>query len=292
MKYLDGGDSVLGSYWEPIIAGAKKFADCFQPIIALYEQNKDAIQAFIEYMWGFIQFVFSSIVSFLQSNSETVFNIFSALIGAISSAIQFVTDILILLLACLLGESQVAEAAMRDIWEGFLGFFQSIGDLIINIFLLMGAALYALFAETVDGIVAEIADLPTNFSYHLDELVTAAKEKLELVKNTFRNAVEVIKSIFAPVGNLLEKAGRLIGMGGGGGASGGPQSTSSPTVPKPANGWVSGFTNSLAGAGASNSSYVFNISGNDQFSIADAIGAMLENRDQKSAYNNGSNIRF
>lgn len=61
---------------EPIIAGAKKFADCFQPIIALYEQNKDAIQAFIEYMWGFIQFVFLRLLVFSKSNSETVFNIF------------------------------------------------------------------------------------------------------------------------------------------------------------------------------------------------------------------------
>lgn len=222
MTYMDGGDSLFGEYWDPIIEGAQELIIWVQKIVgallAWWDEAGPAIMATLSTIWGYVKTVIGAIVGFIVKRWDVIKRAFAGVFQAIKGILQIFIGYWRLVMSLITGDTEETGKAIEQIWEGIKNFFVGVGEFVLAVFELLGDAIMALWGVVVDWIQWKWIVFKSKLSDIWNSLKGVVSNVLEGIKKACSDAVQWILDKFKPVSEMISGIGsalsNLFGSGG------------------------------------------------------------------------------
>lgn len=177
MTYLNGGESVLGSFWDPFIEVAREIIPLMQDVVnawlSLWEIVGPVLIESMTTIWTLVKTVVGGIVDFVVKRWDVIKSAFAGAFQAIKGILQIFVGAYRLVMSLITGDTEATGQAIEQIWEGVKNFFVGIGNFILSVFELLADASMAVLALIVDWLIGEWEKV-VNFFSSLGEVILSA----------------------------------------------------------------------------------------------------------------------
>lgn len=175
MSYLNGGKSLFGSYWDPLISGAKKTWQVISLFVGLikslftgnFDSIKQAANAFFTALTDYAQSAVNFIVNIFANTLKSILKFFGMTEEGAQNVVNKIGDIFNTLIDIIVAPFKFAWSIVSDlfdIWtddttsltDKIIGSFASLGDKIIALFKYAMSWIKDKFVGFIDGVTSKV----------------------------------------------------------------------------------------------------------------------------------------